>query len=105
MTFTLLSLKFKLGTFAVVSIMVGKCVNKYANVPVALISQHLTLNHGVENGNLTAERLIQQPPDVMYSPVEVATLVCFIVGVIQVREYNIITTERNLKKSELRVHK
>lgn len=57
--------------------MVGKCVNKYANVPVALVAQ-------VGVGNLTAEAFTQS--NVTYTPVEVATLVCFIVGVIQVKQ-------------------
>jgi hypothetical protein len=63
--------------------MVGKCVNKYANVPVALISQHSSSSSN-GFGNLTAEAFTQQQPEIMYTPIEVATLVCFIVGVIQV---------------------
>lgn len=59
------------GTFAVVSIMVGKCVNKYSNIQPDIIA----------NSTDTQVYVITKG----YSPIEVATLVCFIVGVIQVK--------------------
>lgn len=61
-----------------ISIMVGKCVNNYATVP----QNSLTVFN--EIGNVTAEALTQSS-NVVYTPVEIATLVTFIVGVIQVR--------------------
>lgn len=60
------------GTFAVVSIMVGKCVNKYSNLD-AVVSNS-TVNHSSDA--VTGHS---------YSPIEIATLVCFMVGVIQVK--------------------
>lgn len=60
--------------------MVGKCVSNYATVPHSLSIFD-------ENSNVTAEALTQSSK-VIYTPVEVATLVTFIVGVIQVRIKN-----------------
>lgn len=54
------------------SIMVGKCVNKYSNIQMEVV------------GNSTDTQLLQ-PAASDYSPLEIATLVCFIVGVIHVR--------------------
>lgn len=53
--------------------MVGKCVNKFSNIQMVV-------------GNSTDTQLLQ-PTTTMYSPMEVATLVCFIVGVIQVNHF------------------
>lgn len=61
---------FSSGTFAVVSIMVGKCINKYSNI------QQVSSN--------STEAALSNEPSIGYSPVEIATLVCFMVGVIQV---------------------
>lgn len=65
------------GTFAVVSIMVGKCVNNHANIHLAV-------------SNSTETNLALHEPTAVYSPMEVATLVCFIVGVIQVKFPDVI---------------
>lgn len=54
--------------------MVGKCVNKFSNVQM-------------EVANSTDTQLLQSTSPTMYSPMEIATLVCFIVGVIQVKVY------------------
>lgn len=62
--------KILTGTFAVVSIMVGKCVNKYSVIPTVVTNSTDTQTH------TTLEST--------YSPIEIATLVCFMVGVIQV---------------------
>lgn len=52
--------------------MVGKCVNKYSNVHAEITNSTDTQMH---DSTTTG-----------YSPVEIATLVCFIVGVIQVKK-------------------
>lgn len=69
-----------MGTFAVVSIMVGKCVNNYATMPHPHSLPILSENEA----NVTAEALVQSSTQAIYTPVEIATLVSFIVGVIQV---------------------
>jgi solute carrier family 26 protein len=62
-----------MGTFAVIAIMVEKSVNKYSNI-------HHVPPHGA---NVTSnESNIELGYG--YSPIEVATLVCFLVGAIQV---------------------
>lgn len=50
--------------------MVGKCVTLYANVPIVIANSTDTQEHDMTT---------------VYSPIEIATLVCFIVGVIQVQ--------------------
>lgn len=64
------SFQFSTGTFAVVSIMVGKSVNKYSNIHADI-------------GNSTDTQIHEPAYD--YSPMEIATLICFMVGVIQVK--------------------
>jgi solute carrier family 26, other len=61
------------GTFAVISIMVGKCVNKY------------TTESGESDPNFEGTTLT-------YSPIEIATSICFIVGVIHVIKQNLFWT-------------
>lgn len=58
-----------MGTFAVVSIMVGKTVNTYAN-PVLQ----------TQGGNSTDIL----PVETGHTPIQIATAICFIVGVIHV---------------------
>lgn len=65
------SVRSSSGTFAVVSIMVGKSVNKHSNILAQVSNATDTQHH-------------DQPS--AYSPIEVASLICFIVGVIQVRK-------------------
>ena len=60
--FCILEFSYFTGTFAVISIMVGKTVNTFSY-------------------QYSDTELAQQAG---YSPIEIATLVCFIVGVIQV---------------------
>lgn len=50
--------------------MVGKCVNKYSNL------------YTVVNNSTDTQQL---EPLAVYTPIEIATLVCFMVGVIQVK--------------------
>lgn len=64
------------GTFAVVSIMVGKCVNKFSNINPDVISN-------------TTDTTLELPSSTGYSPIQIATLICFMVGVIQVTSHNI----------------
>lgn len=59
------------GTFAVISIMVGKVVNKYSTVQQIV-------------ANSTDTSPLSEPSGAGHSPMEIATLVCFMVGVIQV---------------------
>lgn len=54
--------------------MVGKCVNKFATVPSDVTNSTVTQLNETATGHL-------------YSPVEIATLVCFMVGVIQVKSF------------------
>lgn len=65
-----------MGTFAVIAIMVGKTVNKFSTSPENMIIMNETL---IDNATS-----IQQTT---YTNVEVATLICFIVGVIQILMY------------------
>lgn len=67
------------GTFAVISIMVGKCVNKFSNIET-----------GIANATIT--QMNETATGYSYSPIEIATLVCFMVGMIQVK----ITNSRKL---------
>lgn len=58
-----------MGTFAVVSIMVGKTVNTYSNPILQTIGGNSTDILPVEGG---------------HTPIQIATSVCFIVGIIHV---------------------
>jgi hypothetical protein len=59
----------------VVSIMVGKAVNKYSNIVAS--------GQGMNRTDLLPHHDQSHPGE--YSPIEIATLICFIVGVMQVR--------------------
>lgn len=67
-----------MGTFAVISIMVGKSVLKYAHEP---ISVHTIDNSTVNDGNGEGVWLTEQ---VIYTPMQVVSSLCLVVGSIQV---------------------
>jgi hypothetical protein len=52
--------------------MVGKSVNKYSNIHADI-------------ANSTVTQIHEQPLAYDYSPIEIGTLICFMVGVIQVK--------------------
>lgn len=66
-----------MGTFAVISIMVGKSVLKYSHDSVMFQpAQNSSISHTDEIWTL------EQP---LYTPIQVVTSLCFVVGCIQVR--------------------
>lgn len=66
-----------MGTFAVVSIMVGKTVLKYAHDTVTI----QTMDNTTIEGNSEGVWSLDQP---MYTPIQVVSSLCLVVGVIQV---------------------
>lgn len=66
---------FLKGTFAVVCLMTGKAVTAYSTPTEAVINQNLT-------DNLTIPML--EHPTALYTPIQVATAVTFVVGIYQV---------------------
>lgn len=65
-----------MGTFAVVSIMVGKTVMKYAHDSVTF--------HPVDNGTISHADEIWSLDQPIYAPIQVVTSLCLVVGGIQV---------------------
>lgn len=63
-----------MGTFAVVSIMVGKAVLRYSHDPVIHLTDNSTI---VDGANYATEHVV-------YSPMAVVTSLCIVVGCIQV---------------------
>lgn len=81
-----------MGTFAVISIMVGKSVQKYAHDSVTF---HLTSNDTL--GHADEVWALEQP---IYTPMQVVTSLCFIVGCIQVSDaIFLIFSERILQQN------
>lgn len=58
-----------------ISIMVGKCVNKYSEIQTDITNSTDTQPHAS----------LESTVHYSYSPIEIATLVCFMVGIIQVK--------------------
>lgn len=67
-----------MGTFAVISIMVGKSVLKYAHDPVTV---HTIDNSTITDGHGEGVWLTDQ---VIYTPMQVVSSLCLVVGSIQV---------------------
>lgn len=65
-----------MGTFAVISIMVGKTVLKYAHDTVTI----QTMDNKTIEGSSDGVWLMEQP---MYTPMQVVSSLCLVVGVIQ----------------------
>ncbi|CRL08557.1 CLUMA_CG021351, isoform A [Clunio marinus] len=68
------SMHNSMGTFPVISIMVGKCVNKYTT-----ISEEVAANATLISMNATAAEIIASPSS--YTPTQVATFLCLAVGI------------------------
>lgn len=69
-----------MGTFAVISIMVGKSVIKYANDQVTI--------YGVDNSTIGGhDENIWQLDQISYTPMQVVSSLCLVVGCIQVSDF------------------